>query len=64
MAAEKLSKDARANYSKLVTIEHNVRVRFIGRIVPEDMEVINDAVDRCWSDKNRVGERSGRKTRR
>jgi hypothetical protein len=63
-AAEKLSKEARVNYSKLVTVEHNVKVRFIGRIVPEDLEVLDYAVNQCWSDKRRIGERSSRKTRR
>ncbi|KAK0626456.1 hypothetical protein B0T14DRAFT_422405, partial [Immersiella caudata] len=53
LATEKLAAESRVNYSKLVTVEHNVKVFFIGSIVREDFRIVNDAVDKCWYDKNR-----------
>lgn len=48
---EKLSKESRVNYSKLVTVEHNVKVLFVGRIVAADWDIVSEAVNRCWEDK-------------
>jgi hypothetical protein len=48
---EKLAKESRVNYSKLVTIEHNVKVFFIGNIASGDLRIVKDAVDRCWQHK-------------
>ncbi len=50
---EKLAPESRVNYSKLVTVEHNVKVFFIGHIVPEDVAIVAQAVDQCWTDKKR-----------
>ena len=50
---ERLSKESRVNYSKLVTVEHNVKVFFIGSIVGDDWELGQDAVNQCWDQKNR-----------
>lgn len=50
---EKISRESRVNYSKLVTIEHNVKVFFIGHILPDDFDVVRDAVDTCWDNKDR-----------
>ncbi|KAK4227063.1 hypothetical protein QBC38DRAFT_364942 [Podospora fimiseda] len=51
---EKLDKESRVNYSKLVTIEHNYRVFFIGRIHPGDfVNIVSPAVDTCWGKKRR-----------
>lgn len=59
--AEKLAKESRINYAKLTTIEHNVRVLFIGRIVREDFNVVTRAVEECWAAKlHRAGERSNK----
>ncbi|KAK3366055.1 hypothetical protein B0T24DRAFT_410831 [Lasiosphaeria ovina] len=52
---ESLAKESRVNYSKLVTVEHNIKVFFIGRIVPDDFGAVTAAVDKCWTDKNRQG---------
>ncbi|KAK3370137.1 hypothetical protein B0H63DRAFT_527884 [Podospora didyma] len=53
---EKLAPESRVNYSKLVTVEHNNRVFFIGRISPEDFDVtVAPAVDKCWNEKKRHG---------
>lgn len=50
---EKLASQSRINYSKLVTIEHNVKVFFIGNIVSTDFEnIVGPAVDYCWGAKN------------
>ncbi|PHH73980.1 hypothetical protein CDD80_3442 [Ophiocordyceps camponoti-rufipedis] len=55
---EKLSKESRVNYSKLVTVEHNVKVFFIGSVVTNDWDIVQDAVNRCWSEKNHHKKRS------
>ncbi|KAK3327974.1 hypothetical protein B0T19DRAFT_179198 [Cercophora scortea] len=63
--SEKLAAESRVNYSKLVTVEHNVKVFFVGRIVRQDFEeVVSEAVDNCWQGKKRQSEsRSNRHTR-
>lgn len=50
---EKLAMESRVNYSKLVTVEHNVKVFFIGRIAQDDMAIVDTAVNQCWADKVR-----------
>ncbi|KAH6603306.1 hypothetical protein Trco_008081 [Trichoderma cornu-damae] len=54
---EKLSKESRVNYSKLVTVEHNVKVFFIGSIVYNDWDLVSDAVNHCWNKKNHQKQR-------
>ncbi|KAH7632931.1 hypothetical protein B0T09DRAFT_83039 [Sordaria sp. MPI-SDFR-AT-0083] len=52
--SETLTIESRVNYSKLMTIEHNYKVFFIGRVTPEDFrEIVIPAVDACWNAKNR-----------
>ncbi|KAK9413524.1 putative DUF6590 domain-containing protein [Seiridium unicorne] len=67
---EKLHKASRVNYSKLVTIEHNFKVFFIGSIYQEDLDTVEDSVSQCWEqrkrhrhkhNKDRHGHRSGRR---
>ncbi|KAI0515381.1 hypothetical protein F5B22DRAFT_656069 [Xylaria bambusicola] len=58
---ETLARESRVNYSKLVTIEHNVKVFFIGRIPYHYFESVSHAVDKCWSDKMH---KSSKRTRR
>jgi hypothetical protein len=49
---EKLHMASRVNYSKFVTIEHNVKVFFIGFIVPSDFDsIVQPAIDECWARK-------------
>lgn len=48
---EKLARESRVNYSKLVTIEHNVKVFFIGQVVHSDLGIVGEAVDKCWKEK-------------
>jgi hypothetical protein len=49
---ERLAKESRVNYSKLVTVEHNVKVFFIGCIVTSDWPYVSDAVNKCWGAKS------------
>jgi hypothetical protein len=48
---ESLAKTSRVNYSKIVTVEHNVKVFFIGHVPPDDYQIVADAVNVCWEDK-------------
>jgi hypothetical protein len=48
---EKLAKESRVNYAKLVTIEHNFEVLFIGQIGDKDFKIVKKAVDECWTAK-------------
>jgi hypothetical protein len=48
---EHISEESRVNYSKLVTVEHNVKVLFVGRILYDDWPVVQQAVDECWDAK-------------
>ena len=48
---EKLSPESRVNYSKFVTVEHNVKVFFIGHVISEDLEIVSNAVNECWERK-------------
>lgn len=48
---EHISEESRVNYSKLVTVEHNVKVLFVGRILYEDWPIVQQAVDDCWEAK-------------
>lgn len=50
---EKLAKESRINYSKPMTIEHNVRVFFIGYIPDEDLDTFLAAVDKSWAPKKK-----------
>ncbi|KAI2643294.1 hypothetical protein GGS21DRAFT_485811 [Xylaria nigripes] len=48
---ETLAKESRVNYSKLTTIEHNVKVFFIGYIPAPYFDSVTSAVNQCWSQK-------------
>ncbi|KAH8195460.1 hypothetical protein TruAng_010385 [Truncatella angustata] len=58
---EKLVKESRINYSKLVTIEHNLNVLFIGSICHEHFPFVSDAVDTCWARRIREQKAPNRK---
>ncbi|KAL1896992.1 hypothetical protein Cpir12675_002517 [Ceratocystis pirilliformis] len=49
---ERLTRESRINYSKLVTVEHNVKVFFVGSILTEDADLLQDAVNQCWERKS------------
>ncbi|KAK9442443.1 hypothetical protein VB005_03503 [Metarhizium brunneum] len=48
---ERLSRESRVNYSKLVTIEHNVSVFFIGSVAQNSWQIVEEAVNQCWDQK-------------
>ncbi len=50
---EKLDKESRVAYSKFVTVEYSVKIFSIGRVVPEDFEIVEEAVNICWNEKRR-----------
>ncbi|KAI0134585.1 hypothetical protein BJ170DRAFT_206578 [Xylariales sp. AK1849] len=50
---ERLPKESRVNYAKLVTIEHNVKVLFIGTVEDKYFETVEHAVNGCWETKER-----------
>ena len=51
MEGEDLAEASRVNYSKIVTVEHNVKVFFIGHVYPDDFQTVSDAVNHSWEDK-------------
>ncbi|POS79376.1 hypothetical protein DHEL01_v202224 [Diaporthe helianthi] len=68
---EHISEESRVNYSKLVTVEHNVKVLFVGNVLYEDWPIVQQAVDECWDSKKShrsehpgSGHRSGHRRRR
>ncbi|KAK4215939.1 hypothetical protein QBC37DRAFT_113180 [Rhypophila decipiens] len=56
---ERIVKESRVNYAKLVTIEHNVKVFFIGRVAAEHLHLVNESVDKCWEYKNKLSHSKG-----
>lgn len=48
---ESIAWQSRANYSKLITVEHNVKVFFIGRVLEDDHQLVSDSVNKCWAEK-------------
>ncbi|KAF4996931.1 hypothetical protein FDECE_12254 [Fusarium decemcellulare] len=42
---------SRVNYEQLTTVEHHIKVLFIGRIMAADWKIVQDAVDTCWSNR-------------
>jgi hypothetical protein len=51
---EQFAREARVNYAKLQTVNHNCRVAFIGRVAPEDYDsIVRPAVDICWANRTR-----------
>ncbi|KAF5680952.1 hypothetical protein FCIRC_5694 [Fusarium circinatum] len=51
---ERIAKESRVNYSKLTTVEHNVKVLFIGRVVTSDWDTVTEAVNASWAKKTHV----------
>lgn len=47
---EPLKDTSRVNYSKIVTVEHNVKVMFVGEILQEDWHIVANAVKTCCFD--------------
>ncbi|RGP80489.1 hypothetical protein FLONG3_1417 [Fusarium longipes] len=57
---ERISKESRVNYSKLTTVEHNVKVLFIGRVVSSDWDIVTEAVNNSWANKMHTHKRKHR----
>ncbi|KAI0902644.1 hypothetical protein F4823DRAFT_569940 [Ustulina deusta] len=56
-AGDSLAKESRANYRKLVTIEPNGGVFFLGTVVSKDFDSVTWAADKCWNEKKCTGPR-------
>ncbi|TVY18997.1 hypothetical protein LARI1_G004116 [Lachnellula arida] len=50
-ARDKLDPASRVNYAKIYTVEHNVKVQFIGRIAEASRESFTQAFDATWAGK-------------
>lgn len=48
---ERLARGSRVDYSKIVTVEHKVKVFFIGTIHGDDYDIVVDAVNKGWERK-------------
>lgn len=62
ISGERLATESRVNYAKLQTIEHNVKVRIIGRIT-HDIDTVLQAVDDCWQRRTHQPSRRNRSRR-
>jgi hypothetical protein len=45
---EKVPKESRINYAKIYTVEHNVKVKFIGHIAPASKKILMSDFDATW----------------
>jgi hypothetical protein len=52
---EKLDPASRVNYAKIYTVEHNVKVAFIGHIAESDQYKFNTDFDATWAAKRVMG---------
>lgn len=43
-SGDPLTAASRVNYAKVVTVEHNVKVLFVGDVVTEDRPILDNAV--------------------
>ncbi len=46
---ELIAKESRVNYARLVTVEHNVKVHFIGHVPKESYNTVHYAVGKAWN---------------
>lgn len=51
---DKLDVLSRVNYAKIYTVEHNVKVWFIGEIAPESIKTFMVDFDQAWSAKRHM----------
>jgi hypothetical protein len=49
----KLEKESRVNYAKIYTVEHNVKVKFIGHIAPSSEKIFMSDFDATWETKTK-----------
>lgn len=48
---DKLSSKSRVNYAKIYTVEHNVKVLFVGKIAKECQHQFRKAVNEVWESR-------------
>jgi hypothetical protein len=51
---DKLEKESRINYAKIYTVEHNVKVYFIGSVAPECKHALVADFDTVWNKKRQM----------
>lgn len=56
---EQLTHTSRVNYSKIVTLEMNNPVLWVGTVLEEDWPIVQDACNRCWGRGNLTWGASG-----
>lgn len=49
---EKLAKQSRINYSKHMTVEHNIKVLVLGEVHSQDFNRFCESADECWNGTN------------
>lgn len=54
---DKLEVDSRVNYGKIYTVEHNVKVLFIGKLAEESERTFMTDFDATWHDKPKISYR-------
>ncbi|KAM0354175.1 hypothetical protein ACHAPU_001210 [Fusarium lateritium] len=58
---ERISPESRVNYAKLTTVEHNVKVLFIGRVINSDYDIVTHAVNSSWAKKMHTNKKKHRR---
>jgi hypothetical protein len=51
---DKLEADSRVNYGKIYTVEHNVKVLFIGKLAKESERTFMADFDATWNNKPKI----------
>jgi hypothetical protein len=51
---DKLEKESRINYAKIYTVEHNVKVHFIGHVAPSSQHKLVADFDATWMKKRQM----------
>ncbi len=51
---DKLEKESRINYAKIYTVEHNVKVLFIGQIAQDSQHALVADFDAVWMNKRQM----------
>ncbi len=52
---DKLAIESRINYAKIYTVEHNVKVLFVGKIAPSSQRRLVEDFDYIWNQKDHIG---------
>jgi hypothetical protein len=53
-ARDKLERESRINYTKIYTVEHNVKVVFIGHVDPASQQRLANDFDSTWMKKRQM----------